>query len=115
MQTHISSSVRLGERLKLFPDSTSIQNDSLVIAGCDLRALAADYGTPLYIYDRATLDTAVADYKSALQRYYPAPSQITYAGKAFLCKAIAAWTQTHHLLVDCTGEGEIAIAVAAGV
>ena len=115
MQTQISSSVRLGERLKLFPDSTAIQNDSLFIAGCDLQALATDYGTPLYVYDRASVDTAVADYKSALQRYYPAPSQITYAGKAFLCKAIAAWTRTQDLLVDCTGEGEITIAVAAGV
>jgi diaminopimelate decarboxylase len=67
------------------------------------------------MYDRATLDAAVAAYRSALKTYYPAPSRITYAGKAFLCKAIAAWTQAHNLLVDCTGEGEVAIAVAAGV
>ena len=33
------------------------------------------------------------DYKSALRAYYPAPAHITYAGKAFLCKAIAEWTQ----------------------
>lgn len=107
--------IQLGDRLKLFPDSTSVQNDSLFIAGHDLRSLAADHNTPLYIYDRLTLDAAVDEYQSALQKHYPAPSRITYAGKAFLCKAIAAWTQTHDLFVDCTGEGEIAIAVAAGV
>jgi diaminopimelate decarboxylase len=50
-----------------------------------------------------------------LSAYYPAPSHITYAGKAFLCKAIAEWTQSHDLFVDCTGEGEIGIAVAGGV
>ncbi len=61
------------------------------------------------------MNNAVADYQSALQNYYPAPSHITYAGKAFLCKAIAEWTQTRGLLVDCTGEGEIGIAVAGGV
>lgn len=99
-------------RLPLFPDSTHIQNDSLCIAGHDLAALADRYGTPLYLYDRATLDAAVMKYQTALQSYYPAPSRITYAGKAFLCKALAAWTQTHDLLVDCTGEGEIAMAVA---
>jgi diaminopimelate decarboxylase len=67
------------------------------------------------VYDRLTLEAAVADYQSALRKYYPAPSRITYAGKAFLCQAIAEWTQTHDLFVDCTGEGEIGIAVAAGV
>ena len=102
-------------RLALFPDSTQIQNDVLCIAGHDLTALAKQYGTPLYIYDRATLDASVREYQSALRRYYPASSHITYAGKAFLCKALAEWTRTHDLLVDCTGEGEIAIAVAGGV
>jgi diaminopimelate decarboxylase len=47
--------------------------------------------------------------------HYPARSHLTYAGKAFLCKAIAEWTQSHHLFVDCTGQGETAIAVAGGV
>jgi diaminopimelate decarboxylase len=61
------------------------------------------------------LDAAVSEYQSALRRYYPAPSRLTYAGKAFLCKALAEWTQTHELCVDCTGEGEIVIAMAGGV
>jgi diaminopimelate decarboxylase len=102
-------------RLALFPESTRVRDDSLFIAGHSLASLAADHGTPLYIYDRSTLDLSVTEYKSALRAYYPAKSTITYAGKAFLCKAIASWTQTHHLLVDCTGEGEIGIAVAGGV
>jgi diaminopimelate decarboxylase len=115
MQTQTTSLIRAGDRLKLFPDSTSIDNDSLCIAGHDLADLAFDYGTPLYVYDRATLDASATEYQSALKKYYPAPWRITYAGKAFLCKAIAAWTQNHNLLVDCTGEGEIAIALAAHV
>ena len=103
------------DRLTLFPDSTRIRNDSLFIAGHDLVSLADRFLTPLYIYDRATLDACVAGYKSALRTYYPAAAQITYAGKAFLCKAIAEWTQVHNLFVDCTGEGEIAMAVAGNV
>src|SRR5258706_141735 len=102
-------------RLSLFPESTRVHNDSLFIAGHSLASLSAENGTPLYIYDRSTLDLAVTEYKSALRAYYPGESQITYAGKAFLCKAIAAWTQSHNLIVDCTGEGEIGIAVAGGV
>jgi diaminopimelate decarboxylase len=102
-------------RLNLFPDSTRITDKGLTIAGCDLSALAAQYGTPLYLYDRLTLDASVAQYQQALSKYYPAQSGITYAGKAYLCLAMAQWTQQHGLWLDCTGQGEIAIAVAAGV
>jgi diaminopimelate decarboxylase len=107
--------IRISDRLALFPTSTRIEFDSLSIAGHSLAALADRYGTPLYLYDRITLDASVAEYQSALRAFYPTPSRITYAGKAFLCKAIAEWTQTHDLCVDCTGEGEIAIALAGGV
>jgi len=110
-----NTSFQTAHRLVLFPDSTRVHNDSLFIAGCDLTFLADLYGTPLYIYDRATMDHAVAKYRSALQRHYPAPSEITYAGKAFLCTAIAQWTQQNQLWLDCTGENEIAIALAANV
>jgi diaminopimelate decarboxylase len=110
-----SNPYQISERLALFPDSTQVQSDALFIAGHDLGSLAAQYGTPLYVYDRATLDAAVADYQSALRLHYPVLSHLTYAGKAFLCKAIAEWTQSHDLFVDCTGQGEIAIAIAGGV
>jgi diaminopimelate decarboxylase len=102
-------------RLDLFPISTKIKNDRLTVAGHDLAELAEKNGTPLYVYDRATLDDAALGYKSALASSYPEPASVTYAGKAFLCLALAQWTQSHGLTVDCTGEGEIAIAAAAGV
>ena len=102
-------------RLSLFPESTRVRDDSLFIAGHALASLSAENGTPLYVYDRATLDLSATEYKSALRAYYPGAATVTYAGKAFLCKAIAAWTQTHNLIVDCTGEGEIGIAMAGGV
>ncbi len=101
------------ERLQLFPDTTTIQNDSLLIAGQDLAGLAQRHGTPLYIYDRQTMDEAAKRYKAALKAHYPAASSITYAGKAFLCRAIAEWAGQQGFGVDCTGEGELAIAAAA--
>lgn len=103
------------KRLELFPESTKIVDDRLTIAGHDLAALAGEYQTPLYIYDRATLDAAAFQYKTALASFYPGRATATYAGKAFLCLALAQWTQLHGLTVDCTGEGEIGIAVEAGV
>ncbi len=103
------------DRLPLFPITTTIEDDTLTIAGHSLAALADRYGTPLYVYDRATLDAAAADYKVALASFYPGPASVTYAGKAYLCKTLARWTRSHDLWVDCTGEGEIAIARAGGV
>ena len=103
-------------RLPLFPDTTKIENDILTIAGQDLTSLADKYGTPLYLYDRATMDNAVAKYKRCLASHYPSgPASVTYAGKAYLCTAIAQWTQFQNLWLDCTGEGEIAIAKAGSV
>jgi diaminopimelate decarboxylase len=102
-------------RLELFPDTTSITDTGLNIGGCDLPALAAEYGTPLYLYDRRTLDGCVALYRQALAKWYPAERGLTYAGKAWLNLAMAQWTQQQGLWLDCTGQGEIAIAVAAGV
>lgn len=103
------------KRLELFPLTARVVQDSLTIAGFNLSALANQFGTPLYIYDRTTMDAAVTDYLSALLREYPAPAALTYAGKAFLNTAIAQWACLHDLYVDCTGEGELAMAIAGGV
>lgn len=106
-------------RLQLFPLTTEVAlhrgQGALTIAGCDLTALAAQYETPLYLYDQATMDAAVAAYRDALATYYPHDGAITYAGKAFLCVAVAQWAQRRNLLLDCTGAGELRVAAAAGV
>ena len=102
-------------RLALFPDTTRIQGNTLTVGGLSLDSLAEEYGTPLYIYDRMTMDASVAAYRGALDAYYPAEAKITYAGKAFLCRAVAEWIRGQELCADCTGESEINIAVAGNV
>jgi diaminopimelate decarboxylase len=106
-------------RLELFPITTHLATAAghtrLTVAGCDLVELAGRYGTPLYLYDQATMDDAVATYRQALARFYPTESGITYAGKAFLCIAMAQWVQRQGLWLDCTGSGELHVATAAGL
>lgn len=117
---------RATSRVALFPITTKVQdlpdqdtlervsrNQRLTVADCDLFALADQYGTPLYLYDRATLDAAVVQYRTALDRYYDGESAITYAGKAFLCMAIAQWADRRDLWLDCTGTGELRVAATA--
>ncbi len=50
-----------------------------------------------------------------MAEHYPGPGGLTYAGKSFLNLAAAGWAARRGLVVDCTGAGEISIAVAAGV
>ena len=105
----------LQNRLPLFPASTQVIQDHLVINGCDLRDLADQFGTPLYIYDRAEMDSAAESYRRLLSASWPGLWSVTYAGKAFLCSAIAQWALSREFFVDCTGAGEISIAVNAGL
>jgi diaminopimelate decarboxylase len=104
-------------RLDLFPESFEIRQAAagrqLSIGGCDLVELARRFGTPLYLYDQVTLESAVTAYQQALAEFYPAETGITYAGKAFLCPAIAQWVKSQGLWLDCTGEGELYIAKTA--
>ncbi|MBE9524609.1 MAG: diaminopimelate decarboxylase [Chloroflexi bacterium] len=105
------------KRLKLFPINSQIltkdNHQYLHIDGQALDDLVEQYGTPLYIYDRATLDDALSTYQEALAKYYPGSSGITYAGKAFLCLAMAQWVGQKNIWLDCTGKGELSIAAAA--
>ncbi len=106
------------KRLALFPLTTQIAVDAaerLTVASCDLVDLAERYDTPLYLYDRATLDASVDAYEVALAQSYPAAAGITYAGKAGLNLALAQWAANRGLWLDCTGQGEMAVAAAAGV
>jgi len=104
------------ERLPLFPITTDLTHRTfgtvLAIDGQALDDLATRFGTPLYLYDQATLDAAVDAYRGALQEYYPGDSGLTYAGKAFLCTALAQWAFHRELWLDCTGVGEMSIAMA---
>ena len=108
----------LDQRVTLFPISTQIsgiESRQISIGGVGLQELAEQFGTPLYLYDRVTLDASVIEYRQALGSWYPGPAGITYAGKAFLCTAIAQWAGGQNLWVDCTGAGELAIARAANL
>lgn len=105
--------------LTLFPVTAAVETVAgrphLTIAGCDLQELAERYGTPLYLYDQATLDAAVEEYRAALAHHYPGETGLTYAGKAFLCLALAQWAGRQGLWLDCSSAGEVHVAVTAGL
>jgi len=100
---------------RLLPDTLTISPDGVLeIASHPLPALARQYGTPLYIFDRATILNACASYRQAFQKYYSAsPVQILYASKAYLSPLIAQLMAEQGLGLDIVSGGELLLAQRA--
>ncbi len=81
--------------------------------GCDVLSLAAEYGTPLYVYDEEALRTACREYRRVFEAEFP-DCVVAYAAKAFWCKAMAQLVHEEGLHVDVVSGGEIHIGLAAG-
>ena len=92
--------------------STSSADDAghLRIGGVDLLDLAADFGTPLFVYDEAHLRARAGEAVEAL-----GPDGAIYATKAFLCRAMARLAHEEGMRLDVATGGELAVALAAGV
>ena len=94
----------------LLPDSATTGADGhLLVGGVDLVELAAEHGTPLFVYDedhlRARCREAVAAWGDG----------VAYATKAFLCQAMAALAHEEGMCLDVATGGELHVALAAGV
>ncbi len=95
--------------LRLLPDSASVTDGRASIGGVDLVDLAAEYGTPLFVYDEAQLRSRCRDAVAAF------PGGVSYATKAFLCTAMARLAHEEGMLLDVATEGELFVALNAGV
>ena len=87
---------------------------ALWLGGCAVSELTEMFGTPLYIFDEATLRTRARTYQEALRRHYPASAQAAYASKAYLCLAIAQLFEEEGLDLDIVSGGELHVALQAG-
>lgn len=94
----------------LLPESSEVAGDgSLWIGGCSVLDLATEFGTPLFIYDEAHLRARCRETVAAFG------DQAVYAGKAFLCLAMAKLAHEEGLRIDVASGGELFVALAAGV
>jgi diaminopimelate decarboxylase len=88
------------------------------LAGAAATALAAEFGTPLYVVDEADARGRAAELKAAFDEAFGAVGssvKVYYAGKAFLSIDIARWMTAAGLNIDVCSGGELAVALAAGV
>ncbi|MCW2539463.1 MAG: lysA [Frankiales bacterium] len=82
----------------------------VTVAGVPVTDLAARFGTPLFALDTEDLRQRAAGYVQAF-----AGADVFYAGKAFLCTAVARIVSEQGLGIDVCTSGELAVALRAGV
>ena len=85
----------------------------LTIGGCDTVALAQKYGTPLYARDGDEIRRPCPSYRGSIERYYGAGGLVTYASKAFCCKAACKIAAEEGLGLDVVSGGELYTAISA--
>jgi diaminopimelate decarboxylase len=94
------------------PPGFSYQSDRLTIEGIALDTLAAQYGTPLFVYSRAAMLDALAAYQRGLQGR---EHLICYAMKANSNLAILQTLVQAGCGLDIVSRGELERALAVGV
>ena len=101
-------------RLSLFPLTAEVNTQGhLLIGGCDVVELAAEFGTPLYVFDEFSLRRKCAEFKKEFSQRY-SDNIVIYAGKAFINKALLLLLKEEELGLDVVSGGELGIAQEAG-
>jgi diaminopimelate decarboxylase len=86
----------------------------LTLGGVDVRDLAREFGTPVFVTDEEDVRGRCREYIDAFGPPGGSAS-VYYAAKAFCSRAVLQWVTEEGLGVDvCTG-GELEVALAAGV
>jgi diaminopimelate decarboxylase len=80
------------------------------VGGCDLVELARDHGTPLYIYDEASVRQRAAEYVAAMG----SAGQVLYSAKAFASPQFLRVVAEEGLGLDVVSAGELHLALKSG-
>jgi diaminopimelate decarboxylase len=95
---------------ELLPDTARLVDGQLVLGGVTATALAREFGTPLVVYDEATLRGQARAYRET------APGAlIAYGTKAFPSVAVLRLLAEEGLGADVSTVGELEFALRAGI
>ena len=82
----------------------------LHVGGLAVPDLVADVNTPAFVLDETDFRARARAFRDAFADY-----DVYYAGKAFLCTAVARWVAEEGLCLDVCSDGELTVALRAGV
>lgn len=88
------------------------------IGGVSVTDLAAEFGTPLYVYDEADVRGRARRIRESFDAACESAGthgHVYYASKAFSSAGVLRWVLDAGLRVDVATEGELELALAAGV
>jgi diaminopimelate decarboxylase len=82
----------------------------LRVGGLSVADVVADVNTPAYVLDEDDFRERARAFRDAFSGY-----DVYYAGKAFLSTAVARWVAEEGLCLDVCSDGELTVALRAGV
>jgi diaminopimelate decarboxylase len=98
----------------VFPIGSRVDADGhLEVAGCDVVALAEEFGTPAYIYAEDDIRARARAYRDAFESR-GAEYEVLFASKSLPCTAAYALFAEEGLSVDVASGGELHMALRAG-
>ncbi|MFD9909553.1 diaminopimelate decarboxylase [Streptomyces sp. NPDC059063] len=96
--------------LAVWPHTTAqLPHGDLSVGGVPLTDVADRFGTPAYLLDEADVRDRCRTYQHAFPE-----TDVLYAAKAFLCRAMAHWVAEEGLGLDVCSAGELELAVTTG-
>lgn len=90
------------------------ENGNLTVGGMDTVALAAKYGTPLFVMDEDMIRAHCRALKNSIDLHYDRKGMVLYASKAFCCKWMYRVIEEEGLGTDVVSGGELYTALQAG-
>ncbi len=98
----------------VFPLGSRVDEQGhLEVGGCDVLAVAEEFGTPAYIYAEDDMRARARAYREAFERR-GVDGEVLFASKAFPATAAYKLFAEEGLSVDVASGGELHIALAAG-
>ena len=90
------------------------EKGNLQLGGCDLKAIAKEYGTPAYVLGENTIRKNCRAYVDSIKKYYDGNGIAIYASKALSCKYMYNLIAAEGMGADVVSGGEIYTALTAG-
>lgn len=94
----------------IWPRTACRIDGALTVGGLDVRDLASEFGTPLFVCDEADFRARCQDFRAAF-----GDGLVSYAAGAFCCREVLRWATQEGLGVAVSTEGELQTALSAGL
>ncbi|QSZ49329.1 diaminopimelate decarboxylase [Arthrobacter sp. D5-1] len=96
------------------------KNDAgeVTVDGFSVSELKEQFGTPLFVMSESDFRSRARAFKDAFDAAFAdicGGVDVYYAGKSFLCTAVASWVAEEGLRLDTCSGGELAVAARAGI